>query len=128
MSLKKVEISRIFKKRKARDLFLAEESLVSKPNQNHDTMETAAELKKYRYQPLKFSKDGSTRCSSLYKIKDNSTHHKEEVTVIPETDNECEGEGQEIIPLKKLQTMAERYHPKVKSTDTIILYSSSDGE
>ena len=54
MSLKNVQISRIFKKRKAKDLFLAEESLVSKSNQNQDTLESVAELKKYRYQPLKF--------------------------------------------------------------------------
>ena len=127
MSLKNVQISRIFKKRKAKDLFLAEDTLVSKSNQNQDTFESVAELKKYTYQPLKFAKVDSTKCSSSYKMKENCKQHKE-VTVILETDIEGEGEGQEMIPLKKFESMAELYHPKVKSTDTIILYSSSDGE
>ena len=106
---------------------MAEESLVPKSNQNQDTLESVAELKEYRYQPLKFAKYDSTKCSSLYKIKENFKQHNE-VTVIPETDIEGEGEGQEMLPLKKFESMAELYHPKVKSTDTIILYSTSDCE
>ena len=126
MSLKNIANSRIYKKRKSRDLFLAEECLTSKPIQNHDTIEKASDFVKNRYKPLKFAKESSTTCSSMYAIKESSKQHKEvteEVTVIPESDIEGEGEGKEETPLKKLKTMAERFQPKVKLTDIIVLYS-----
>ena len=81
------EISRIFKKRKSRDLYLAENLWFL------DQIRTLI-LSKYKYERLEFSKDGLTRCSSLYKTKERPKQHKDESTLIPEvTDNGDAEEG-----------------------------------
>ena len=81
-----------------------------------------------RYKQLEFSQSGSLKGSNMY-VNDELKFDQQmnEITIIQETDTEGEGEGTEEIPPQKKSTMAERYKPKVKVTDPIVLYSDSDG-
>ena len=84
--------------------------------------------RKCRYKQLEFSQSGSSKGSNMYVNELKSDQQiKKEVTIIPETDTEGEGEGKEEIPPKKISTMAKRYQPKVKVSDTIVLHSDFDG-
>ena len=96
-------------------------------NKSSSDIEIKSEKRrKCRYKQLEFLQSGSSKGSSVYVTGIESDQQKNHITVIPETDTEGEGDRKEEIPPKKISTMAERYLPKVKLTDPIVLYSDSD--
>ena len=76
------------------------------------------ERRKHRYKTSQISKQGSSEASKLY-----IDCQKHDVTIIPETDTEGEGEDHNRT---KEMTMAERFQPKVVLKDIINLCSDSD--
>ena len=92
-------------------------------NKSSSDIEIKSEKRrKCRYKQLEFLQSGSSKGSSVYVTGIESDQQKNHITVIPETDTEGEGDRKEEIPPKKISTMAERYLPKVKLTDPIVLY------
>ena len=120
MSLKKTANSGISKKTFKKQ-FLTEKSL-NEALQTKTDQHSSEERRKHRYKPLQFSKQGSSKASKLYIDRQNSKQ-KHDVTIIPETDTEGEGEVQKK---SKEMTMAERFQPKVILKDIINLCSDSD--
>ena len=122
MSLKKTVNSGISKKT-FRKQFLTEKSL-NEVLQTKTDQHSSEERRKHRYKPLQFYKQGSSKISKLYTTDHQiSKQRKDEVTIIPETDTEGEGEDRNR---SKNITMAERFQPKVILKDIINLCSDSD--
>ena len=123
MSLKKTANSGISKKTFKKQ-FLTEKSLNEALQTRNDDKNSAEERRKHRYKPLQFSKQGSSKTSKLFTADlQRSKKTKNEVTIIPETDTEGEGEDRNQ---RKQMTMAERFQPKVILKDIINLCSDSD--
>ena len=122
MSLKKTVNSRISKKRsKLPQITSLKSQLFLTSNDEVVTEKTRTD----KYRPLEFSKNGSSNGSKLYLNQQKCKKHSE-ITIIPETDTEGEGEEINQKPNKKIATMAELFQPKVKLTDVINLCSDSD--
>ena len=93
-------------------------------NKSSNDVEVKPEKRrKCRYKKLEFSESGSSKGSNMYVNELKSDQQKKEITIIPETDTEGEGQGKEETPLKKMKTMPECFQPKMKLTDTIVLHS-----
>ena len=121
MSLKKTANSGISKKMFKKQ-FLTEKSL-NEALQTKTDQHSTEERRKHRYKPLQFSKQGSSKTSKLFTADRQKSKQKNEVTIIPETDTEGDGEDQNK---RKEMTMAERFQPKVILKDIINLCSDSD--
>ena len=102
--------------------FLTEKSL-NEALQTKTDQHSTEERRKHRYKPLQFSKQGSSKTSKLFTADRQKSKQKNEVTIIPETDTEGDGEDQNK---RKEMTMAERFQPKVILKDIINLCSDSD--
>lgn len=121
MSLKKITKNEISKKRAKLPQLL---TLKSQIFSNIDSKnESRTQHRRNAYQALKFSKNGS---SSQVKLYNQAIENGKEVTVIPETDTEDEGEDINQVAAGKTAYMAERFQPKVRLTDIIYLCSDSD--
>ena len=129
MSLKNVANSRIYKRRQEwRNYFLNGKSQLKNLQTNNKSsndveVKTSEKRRKCRYKKLEFSESGSSKGSNMYVNELKSDQQKKEITIIPETDTEGEGQGKEETPLKKMKTMPECFQPKMKLTDTIVLHS-----
>ena len=130
MSLKKTTNNTIFKKRSKANQFLTEkslfESIQSNKKASNDVKIETEKQRKHRYKQLEFYQKGSSKGTNMYVDQKKSDQQEHEITIIPETDTEGEGEGKNQIPNRKMDTMAERFHPKVVLKDIINLCYDSD--
>ena len=123
MSLKKTTKNEISKtKTKLPQILSLKSKLFSSKVDSKDKL-GGAENRRRTYQQLQFSKKGSSYQSRLYKQK---FKNGKEITVIPDTDTEGEGEEHNPINEQKKASMSERFQPKVQLTDIIYLCSDSD--